>query len=220
MPAKRVQPQRYRLLWLTAFLAFAMGFTYGQWSNNLPPQAVLVLGGSLSREKFATEFAYQHPDLPIWVSGGSNPEYAEWLFDKAGIEGDRVHLDYDAVDTVTNFTTIVDKLKANGIQSIYLITSDYHMRRARVIGEIVLGSRGIDLQPVPVKSERPPEPLEKALLDGARAVLWLTTGSTGSTLGQTLRSQPLSPSSASAAFKESLGRFLPELKHKAEQSGP
>jgi len=220
VPAKAAQPKRHRLLGLTAFLAFVMGFTYSQWSSDRSPQAVLVLGGSLSREKFATEFAQQHPDLPIWVSGGSNPEYAEWLFAKAGIERDRVHLDYDAVDTVTNFTTMVDKLKARDIQSIYLITSDYHMRRARVIGEIVLGSRGIDLQPVPVKSERPPEPLEKAVLDGARAVLWLTTGSTGSTLGQALRSQPLSPSSASTAFKESLGRFLPELRHKAERSGP
>jgi len=218
MPPEPVRPKRYRLLWLTAFLAFAMGFTYAQWRSNRSPEAVLVLGGSLSREKFATEFAHQHPDLPIWVSGGSNPEYAEWLFDQAGIERQRVHLDYDAVDTVTNFTTIVDKLKAHDIQSIYLITSDYHMRRARVIGEIVLGSRGIDLLPVPVKSEQPPESLEKALLDGARAVLWLTTGSTGSTLGQTLRSQPLSPSSAAAALKDSLERFLPELEHKAERS--
>jgi uncharacterized SAM-binding protein YcdF (DUF218 family) len=143
------------------------------------PQAVLVLGGSPEREKFAATFAHEHPELPIWVSSGSNPEYAEWLFTEAGITSNRLHLDYQAVDTVTNFTTLVDHFKSQGISSIYLITSDYHMRRAAVIGEIVLGSRGIDFKTISVPSGRSPEPLEKVVRDGARAVLWVTTGSTG-----------------------------------------
>ncbi len=143
------------------------------------PQALLVLGGALEREEFAAEFARNHPHLPIWVSGGSNPEYAEWVFSKAGIDLERVHLDYQAQDTVTNFTTLVDQLKSQGIESVYLITSDDHMRRAQVIGEIVLGSRGITFKPLPVPSGRSPEPIEKAIRDGARAILWLTTGHTG-----------------------------------------
>jgi len=66
-----------------------------------------------------------------------------------------------------------------------LITADDHMLRARVIGEIVFGSRGITLKPVPVSLGRDPEPIEKSLRDGARALLWVTTGHTGATLGQT-----------------------------------
>lgn len=213
---KSPKPRRLRLLWLSAFLALVVGFAYAQLNSfSRPPEVVLVLGGDLEREKFATEFAREHPGLPIWVSGGSNPEYAELLFAKARIERDRVHLDYDAVDTLTNFTTTVDKLAAQGVESIYLITSDYHMRRARIIGAIVLTSRGMSFKPVPVPSGRPPEPLEKALVDGARAVLWLTTGSTGSTLGQALKSQ-LTPSEATFDPK---GRPL-ELEHRAEQLGP
>ncbi len=154
------------------------------------PQAVLVLGGStsaLERERFAAQFALQYPDLPIWVSGGSpNQKYTERVFAKAGIDRSRLHLDYQAVDTVTNFTTLVDELQDRGIKSVYLITSDYHMRRAQIIGEIVLGSRGIDFQPVSVPSERSPEPIEKAIRDGARAVLWVATGHTGSTLSKKL----------------------------------
>ena len=146
------------------------------------PQAILVLGGSSKREKFAAEFARQYPGVPIWVSGGSPKGYAERLFAKAGIDGNRLHLDYRAVDTVTNFTTLVDELEARRIKSVYLITSDYHMRRARIIGEIVLGSRGIEFKPVEVPSERSPEPIEKVVRDGARAVLWVATGRTGSTL--------------------------------------
>jgi len=150
------------------------------------PQAVLVLGGStaaLEREKFAAKFALQYPDLPIWVSGGSpNQRYTKRVFAKAGIDPTRLHLDYQAVDTVTNFTTLVDDLQARGIHSVYLITSDYHMRRARIIGEIVLGSRGIDFKAVKVPSERSPESIEKAIRDGGRAIVWLITGHTGASI--------------------------------------
>lgn len=149
-----------------------------------PPQAMVVLGGATERENFAAEFARQHPSLPIWISGGSNPEYTQAVFADAGIDPERLHLDRSAVDTVTNFTTLVDELRAKGIDSVYLITSDYHMRRARVIGEIVFGSRDISIKPVTVPSHRETESVAKALRDGARAVLWITTGYTGSTLGQ------------------------------------
>lgn len=148
----------------------------------LRPQAILVLGGDPSREVFAAQFAHQHPNLSIWVSSGSNPEYAEWVFDQAGIAPERVHLDYHAVDTVTNFTTIVGQLESRGIRSIYLITSDYHMRRSQVIGEIVLGSRGIDFKPIAVTSNRAKEPVKKVVRDGLRAVMWVLTGRTGTSL--------------------------------------
>lgn len=176
---------------LTGFaLLLLLGMGYRQVESLLNrPQAVLVLGGSTEREKFAAAFAQEHPNLPIWVSSGSNPEYAEWVFTEAGVPSDRLHLDYQAVDTVTNFTTLVDQFKSQGITSIYLITSDYHMRRASLIGEIVLGSRGIDFKTVDVPSQRSPEPLNKTLRDGARALLWVTTGSTGSDFAQFLSRQ-------------------------------
>ncbi len=141
-----------------------------------PPEALLVLGGHEEREKFAAELAKQHPSLPIWVSSGSPQHYVRKIFTARGISSDRLHLDYQAKDTVTNFTTLVDELQAEGIDSVYLITSDNHMTRARIIGEIVFGSRGILLKPLSVPSESPPEPIEKSVRDGARAVLWLFFG--------------------------------------------
>jgi uncharacterized SAM-binding protein YcdF (DUF218 family) len=147
-----------------------------------PPEAVLVLGGETTREQFAAQFAQQHPRLPIWISSGANPEYAEWVFEKAAINPSRLHLDYRALDTVTNFTTLADEFKARGIRSIFLITSDDHMRRAAVVGEIVLGSRGIYMRPISFPSGRSPEPIEKVIRDGARAMLWVFTGRTGITL--------------------------------------
>ncbi|MBO1348652.1 MAG: hypothetical protein EBE86_015275 [Hormoscilla sp. GUM202] len=88
-------------------------FGYQQIKSLLrPPQAMLVLGSTLERERFAAEFARDRPDVQNWVSGGSNREYAQWLFaDRsqrrgpgacgaamAGVDLERLHLDYRATD--------------------------------------------------------------------------------------------------------------------------
>lgn len=164
-------------------LPLLMWLGYQEVQNNSePPEAVIVLGGStknLEREKFTAKFAREHPNLPIMISGGSPPAYTKRVFTKAGINPKRLHLDYEAVDTVTNFTTLVDDLQARKIKNVYLITSDFHMRRACIIGEIILGSRGIRFKPIPVPSKMPPEPMEKSIRDGARALFWVATGYTG-----------------------------------------
>lgn len=142
------------------------------------PEALLVLGGHEERERYAAQLAQQNPQLPIWISSGSPQAYAQKIFAKAGISRDRLHFDYRASDTVTNFTTLVDELQAKNIDSVYLITSENHMKRAKIIGDIVFGSRGINYQPISVPSQNPPEPIEKTVRDGARAVFWLITGRT------------------------------------------
>ena len=168
--------------WLTiSAFTFASWTSYRTIQNHfLQPEAILVLGGHETREKFAADLARQHPHLDIWISSGSPQKYVKKIFSFRGIESDRLYLDYQAEDTVSNFTTLVDRLKAKDINSVYLITSDNHMTRARIVGEIVFGSRGIAIKPVSVPSQSPPEPIEKSFRDGARAILWLTTGYTGS----------------------------------------
>lgn len=146
------------------------------------PEVILVLGGAEEREREAAKLAKQHPHLSVWVSSGSPQWYARKLFHQQGIARDRVHLDYRAQDTVTNFTTLVDELKAQGIDSVYLVTSENHMTRARVIGEIVFGTRGIILKPIAIPTDSPPESWEKSVRDGCRAMLWVTTGYTGANL--------------------------------------
>ena len=171
---------RYLLL-LSAIATFCVGFK-PMFQMETAPEAMLVLGGHEERERYAAKLAQRHPQLPIWISSGSPQEYARKIFAQAGIEGDRLHFDYRASDTVTNFTTLVDELEAQGIDSVYLITSENHMKRARIIGNVVFGSRGIDFQPISVPSDNPPEPVEKCWRDGARSILWLVTGHTGAVL--------------------------------------
>jgi uncharacterized SAM-binding protein YcdF (DUF218 family) len=168
------------LLLLMVFLWVGYRQLVTQFSQ---PQAILVLGGSPDREKFAAELALEHPKLPVWVSSGSPKEYSEWVFDSAGVESERIHLDYRAVDTLTNFTTLVDDLKAEGITSFYLVTSDYHMRRAQWIAEVIGSNRGVVFKTVPIPSDRPSEPVIKAFRDSGRAVLWVVTGYTGAKSG-------------------------------------
>ena len=176
----RKRPRSRRFPWWALLVPGLLWGSYRTVVNHFAkPQAIFVLGGSPDREQFAARLAQDYPDLPIWVSSGSNKEYSEWVFEQAGIDPDRIHLDYRAVDTLTNFTTLMDDLRAKGITSLYLVTSDYHMRRAQWISEVVGGSRGIVFKSVPIPTDQPEEPIAKSIRDSARAVVWTFTGFTG-----------------------------------------
>lgn len=143
------------------------------------PEAILILGGDPKREEEAAKLAQYYPKLDIWLSSGQEPEIVQALFRTKGISAQRLHLDYRASDTVTNFTTLVSKLKENDIQHVYLMTSDFHMPRAKAIALIVLGSRGIYFTPIVVPSTRPKESGERIFRDICRSLLWIYTGWTG-----------------------------------------
>ncbi|MEH2424115.1 MAG: YdcF family protein [Nostoc sp.] len=146
------------------------------------PQAILVLGGGEDREEFAAQFAKFHPTLKIWVSSGSPPNKSRAIFQDAGIADSRVYLDYRATDTVTNFTTLVKVFQQQQIQHLFLITSDYHMPRAKAIATLVLGSQGIAFTPFAVPSNRTQESLLHIIRDIVRSLLWIVTGHTGASL--------------------------------------
>ncbi len=146
------------------------------------PTAIFVLGGEPEREKFTAQFAQNHPSLPIWISSGSPPEYAKPIFQAAKISDQLLHFDYNAIDTVTNFTTTVDDFKKFHIQHLYLITSDFHMRRARAIATLVLGSQGITFTPVSIPANRPQESWLRIVRDSCRALLWIVSDRTGASL--------------------------------------
>lgn len=146
------------------------------------PQAILTLGGGSDREEFTAQFAQMHPSLEIWVSSGTSPDTARKTFQAAGIPNTRVHIDRRAVDTVTNFTSLVKDFKKRTFHHLYLITSDFHMPRALAIATFVLGSQGIAFTPVSVPSDQPPESWLHILRDSGRALLWVVTGRTGASL--------------------------------------
>ncbi len=158
------------------------------------PQAILTLGGGQEREQFAALFAQKHPSLEIWVSSGIRPDQAHALFQSVGIPKARVHLDCRAVDTVTNFTSLVADFQQKNVRHLYLITADFHMARAQAIATLVLGSQGITFTPIPIPDLAPnrqhaPESWQHTLRDSGRAILWILTGHTGASLNP----EPLTP---------------------------
>ena len=178
--ARRRAPRR-SLASLLLVLAAAGGLVWlsrGLWQPPLPPpQLILVLGGDVDRERVAGALA-RRDGLPVLVSGGSNPEYAAWQFGQQGLDAARVHLDYRATDTLTNFTSVVDELRRARVRHVLLVTSSDHMHRALLVGRLVAGSRGITLTPVavPCGARCLPEGRRKVWGDGLRAALWVLTG--------------------------------------------
>ena len=148
------------------------------------PQAILTLGGGHQREVFTAEFAIAHPNLPIWVSTGTKTIRAREIFQQAGISHRRIYLDRRATDTVTNFTTLVADFRKQNIQHIYLITSAFHLPRAKAIAFMVLGSQGITYTPVSLSTERISEPKLKIVRDVIRSYIWILTKHTGSSLNK------------------------------------
>ncbi len=153
------------------------------------PQAIFVLGGDSARMEFAGRFWQSHTNLDIWVSDLKiYLEPNRRIFQQFGVTNERLHLDGRATDTVTNFTTLADDFDERKLQHIYLITSDYHMRRSRAIATIVLGSRGIAVTPVAVSSSgEQSESSMRVLRDCGRSVLWIVSGRTGASLNPKLK---------------------------------
>ena len=176
-PRRRRGRRPRRLWWLLGGVGL-LWLTRGLWLPPVPPpQMILVLGGDVERERVAADLA-RRDGLPVLVSGGSNPEYAHWLFGRQGLDAGRVQLDYRATDTLSNFTSVVDELKRAQVRHLLLVTSSDHMDRALLVGRVVAGSRGISLTPVPVPCGQRclPEGRSKVWGDGARAALWVLTG--------------------------------------------
>lgn len=142
------------------------------------PEAILVLGGDFDREYFAAYFAQAHPHLNVFISSGMPETQSRSYFAQVGVDLNRVHYDRRAVDTVTNFTTMVEALRSRHLRHVYLITSDFHMSRAQVLAYLIFGRYGIAITPITVPTQTPPEPWWAIVRDGGRGVLWILTGHT------------------------------------------
>lgn len=186
--------RKFRLAWMV--LAIMFGFAsiipvkIAIAFHEAPaPQAIFVLGSDSQRMKFAAQFWQYHKDLDIWVSDfDSNLNYNRLIFQQFSVPDERLRLDGTATDTVTNFTTLAEDFVKHKIQHIYLITSDYHIRRATAIATIVLGSKGIVVTPLTVRSSGDrSESLIRVVRDCGRSLLWIFIGKTGASFNPKLK---------------------------------
>jgi len=135
---------------------------------------ILHLGGGMSRANKCIELANIHPDALIFVSSeGGNPlEY----YSQRGIDPNRVFLDYDAWDTVTNFTHTYRRIKKQfRPDKVFVVTHDFHMKRSMRIANAVYWMTGITPIACPAGGGTEPEPENYVRDDTIRAWVWRLT---------------------------------------------
>ena len=154
----------------------SMPFIKAITSNKLP-ELVFILGGDIDREIAGMEIAKQLK-LPLLISSGTNPEYSDWLIKSKEMSSYLIRKDYRAEDTLTNFTSLIDELYEENLSHLLLVTSDYHIERAKAIGHIIAGSRGIKITSlsIPCSSQCIQESNNKKNIDVLRSIAWILTG--------------------------------------------
>lgn len=184
--------QKFWRLFLTTVLVILVGWIPVQIAIArlfVPlPQAIVVLEGHPHRMTFAAQFWQQQPQLDIWLSGigVDNPRYRR-IFQEAGVPESQLYFEVRSTDTVTNFTDMREELVTRGLRHVYLITSDYHIRRSWAIALFVFGSRGMIITPIAVPSPGvSSESPERVFRDCLRSILWIFTGYSGADLNPNL----------------------------------
>lgn len=162
--------------------------------------AILVLGGEPERDSYAVELALDShrgalaTGKMVATSPGSlrraplvqaplvfvsSPAAGAEIRLRSLADAGLLRLSWDAIDTLSNFSTVLPAMLACGIRRVRIVTAAYHMPRALAIARWTLGSAGIDFEPciVPgLASLRPTESRWKIWRDSLRAIVWRYTG--------------------------------------------
>jgi uncharacterized SAM-binding protein YcdF (DUF218 family) len=145
-------------------------------ASRQPVDAWLVLGGSIKREMYIAEQAAQAADrmggesqppgestigsplqrsakanIPILISTGSKLPCLWAIFQRAGVNLDRIWVEECANSTFENFVYSVPILVSWNAKHVKLTTSKTHYPRAKWMAQIAFGMRGIwvEFDPAP-----------------------------------------------------------------------
>lgn len=170
---------RWRLAGLAVVVALlgmlaALGISLYRGAT-APPDALLVLGGSIRREIYVAEQFQGPARSPILISQGS-PAPCIWLiFERAGSALDQVWLEKCAQSTFENYVMALPVLKQWQTRHVRVVTSATHLPRSAWLGRILLGSHGIWVEMEMVPETGIPGNQESALktaLDVTRSLGW------------------------------------------------
>jgi uncharacterized SAM-binding protein YcdF (DUF218 family) len=139
---------------------------------------ILHLGGNLQRLEKTADLAWQHPTAKAIISSELPRAEVIRQLQLHGISLDRCHLDYQAWDTVTNFTKTLPIMRTLNAQRVFVVTDLFHMRRAMTIARAVYFLRGIKPIACPYMGGDLSriEPNELVVNNALRAWCWRLTG--------------------------------------------
>jgi vancomycin permeability regulator SanA len=108
---------------------------------------IIHLGGSVHRLNKAIE-AYRHnPGAFIIISSEGGTQQCLDKLNVAGIPDTDYIFDFNAWDTVTNFTATFNYIRKRGTKTLFVVTDKFHMPRAMAIANIVYLFTGVKLIP-------------------------------------------------------------------------
>lgn len=192
MKAERKQKNKFRF-WLRCFgkrsllislfgfcLVLGICFLYNSTilyaASQQPVGAIIVLGGSITREIHVTKLAKESPQIPILISSGSLEPCALLIFQRANAPIDKVWLEKCANSTFSNFYFTLPILKQWQVKKVKVVTSATHLPRAIWLAQIMLGSHGIwvELEIAPETKGVPAnrESFFVTVIDVIRGLIW------------------------------------------------
>jgi uncharacterized SAM-binding protein YcdF (DUF218 family) len=131
------------LLYLLGFLLFSV--TLGNPAERQRTDAAVVLTGGPGRIEYAMDVLSRKDTERLLIAGAdpsvTKPDIIERLGGQANLVDCCVDLGSESVDTRSNAEEAKRWLDRRGYESLRLITSDWHMRRARYEFGRVLGSK-------------------------------------------------------------------------------
>lgn len=134
---------------------------------------ILHLGGNTERAHTAAKLAQVFPDAKVVVSS----ELGDFssIYNFYGISSDRIIVNMEAWDTVTNFTHTYKLLQELGCKRLFVVTDQFHTYRSLLIALSVWGGK-IPIYICPHQNNILESDEKKAIWDFIRALLWRTTG--------------------------------------------
>lgn len=163
------------------------------------PSLILVLGGDKQREYAAVDLYHKikhnNNNVKLLISSGEmDYRYDNEIYDL--VENNQCICDYNAVDTITNFTTTIQYILKHHHKHIIVLTSDYHIHRALIAAQLIyICGYGIAITPFACITDIDnnnnnseyikqiqSETSFKHYRDMLRCIIWLYTGISGETL--------------------------------------
>ena len=100
---------------------------------------ILQLGGNPARSETGIELAKAYPEAKVVISTGEHS--CKQMYIDAGVDADRIILDDEAWDTVTNLTTTYKLLRRLNCKRVFVVTDMFHTYRSNLITAAVWGGR-------------------------------------------------------------------------------
>jgi uncharacterized SAM-binding protein YcdF (DUF218 family) len=138
---------------------------------------IIHLGGDATRVYETIQTAKNNPSALIIVSSEDNPVWVDQQLQAAGISRDRYVFDFNAWDTVSNFTETKRWVMQQRPRKLFVVTNQFHMPRAETIAHCVFWKNGVEVVACPMADRTPrSEGWPLVLADVARALIWRLTG--------------------------------------------